>query len=70
MELGECLTYARHCVCEQNKLIPDTKTLRSLEQEKDTYDDYTGKTLSYKDKLKQMASEVSSSPVCELALSL
>ena len=59
MESGGYLTFTRRCVRQQERLIPDMNTLRSLEKEKDTYDDYTGETLSYKDKLKQMASQVS-----------
>ena len=49
----------RHCVTQQDKMIPNTKALRRLEREKDTYDAYTGETLTYRDKLKRMASQVS-----------
>ena len=42
----------------QEKLIPNTKALRNVEEEPDTYDEYRGVTVGYRDKIKQMASQV------------
>jgi len=42
----------------QKKLIPNTIALRSLEKEKDTFDEYNGLILTYQDKIKKLASQV------------
>ena len=40
------------------KLITSPKALRSLEQEEDSFDEYNGVMLTYKDKLRKVASKV------------
>ena len=42
----------------ETKLMPNTQVLKTLMKEKDTYDEYNGVTMTFKDKLQRIASKV------------